>query len=267
MLAPALRWHRRDRAFDQLEQRLLDALARHVARDRRVIALARDLVDLVDIDDAALRLLDVVVALLQQFLDDVLDVLADVTRFGKRRCIRDHEWHVEQARQRLRQQRLAGAGRPDQQDVALGELDIVFLDAGVEPLVMVVDRNRQNLLGEILPDHVLIEDLPDLVRGRELVLVGPCRVGGRPLLADDVVAELDALVANEHRRTGDELPHLVLALAAEGAVKKLVAGRFIRHSPALDPSKPTGARIHFTGLKPGSARLYRSARTPAPRRG
>src|SRR5437667_3924 len=110
-----------------LDQRLLDALARHVARDRRVIALARDLVDLVDIDDAALRLLDIVVALLQQFLDDVLYVLADVTRLGKRRCIRDHEWDIEQARQRLRQQRLAGAGGPDQQDVALGELDIVFL--------------------------------------------------------------------------------------------------------------------------------------------
>src|SRR6266404_682752 len=117
---------------------------------------------------------------------------------------------------------------------------IVFLDAGVEPLVMVVDRNRQDLLGKILPDHVLIENLPDLVRGRELVLVGARRVRGGPLLADDVVAELDALVADEHRRTGDKLPHLVLALAAEGAVKKLVAGRFIGHSPALDTLEADG---------------------------
>ena len=92
-------------------------------------ALARDLVDLVDVDDAALRLLDVVVAVLQQLLDDVLDVLADVAGFGQRGGVGDHERHVEQARQRLREQRLAGAGRADQQDVALGQLDLVVLAA------------------------------------------------------------------------------------------------------------------------------------------
>jgi hypothetical protein len=41
------------------------------------------------------------------------------------------------------------------------------------------------------------------------------------LLADDVVAELDALVADEHGRAGDQLAHLVLALAAERAVQQL----------------------------------------------
>ena len=40
------------------------------------------------------------------------------------------------------------------------------------------------------------------------------------LLADDVVAQLDALVANEHRRPGDELPHLVLRLAAERTIER-----------------------------------------------
>ena len=55
---------------------------------------ARDLVDLVDVDDAALRLLDVVVALLQQLLDDVLDVLADVAGFRERGRVRDHERDV-----------------------------------------------------------------------------------------------------------------------------------------------------------------------------
>jgi hypothetical protein len=41
------------------------------------------------------------------------------------------------------------------------------------------------------------------------------------LFADDVVAELDALVADEHGRAGNELAHLVLALAAERAVEQL----------------------------------------------
>ena len=88
--------------------------------------LRADLVDLVDVDDAALRPLDVVVAVLQQLLDDVLDVLADVAGFGQRGRVGDHERHVEQPRQRLRQQRLARAGGADQQDVALGELDLVL---------------------------------------------------------------------------------------------------------------------------------------------
>ncbi len=126
MLAPALRRHRGDGALDELQQRLLHALARDVARDRRVVGLARDLVDLVDVDDAGLRLLDVVVALLQQLLDDVLDVLADVAGLGERRGIGDRERHIQQPRQRLGQQRLAAAGRADQQDVALGELDLVL---------------------------------------------------------------------------------------------------------------------------------------------
>ena len=62
MLAAALRRDRGGGAFHQLEQRLLHALARHVAGDRGIVGLAADLVDLVDIDDAALRPLDIVVA-------------------------------------------------------------------------------------------------------------------------------------------------------------------------------------------------------------
>ena len=89
--------------------------------------LRRDLVDLVDVDDAALRALDIVVGRLQQLEDDVLDVLADIAGFGQRRRVRHGEGHVEDARQRLRQQRLAGAGRADQQDVRLGQLDVVVL--------------------------------------------------------------------------------------------------------------------------------------------
>src|ERR1019366_10480480 len=82
MLAAALRRYRRDGAFYDLQQRLLDALSRNIAGNRRVVGLAGNLVDFVDIDDAALRALDIVVGRLQQLEDDVLHVLADVTGFG-----------------------------------------------------------------------------------------------------------------------------------------------------------------------------------------
>src|SRR6185295_9289145 len=62
LLRPVARAVRGDRgrlALEDLEQRLLHALAGDIARRRRRAALARDLVDLVDADDAARRLLDV----------------------------------------------------------------------------------------------------------------------------------------------------------------------------------------------------------------
>jgi hypothetical protein len=235
-------------AFDQLQERLLHALAGDVARDRRVVALAGDLVDLVDVDDAALRLLDVVVALLQELLDDVLDVLADVARFRERRCIRDHEGDVEQARERLREERLAGAGGADEQDVRLGELDIVLLAAGLQALVVVVDRDREDLLGLDLADHVLVEDLADLVRAGKVALLRLLPGVGARLFTDDVVAEVDALVADEYRRTGDELADFMLALAAEGAVKKLFPAHLVRHVLLFLPRPPA---IRYVPSIPG----------------
>ena len=57
VLASALRGHVGDAALDDLQERLLHALAGDVAGDAGVIGLARNLVDLVDVDDAALGLL------------------------------------------------------------------------------------------------------------------------------------------------------------------------------------------------------------------
>ena len=61
MLASALRGNVRDGAFKYLQKRLLYALARDVARDRAVLALAGDLVYLVDIDYPAFGKLNVVI--------------------------------------------------------------------------------------------------------------------------------------------------------------------------------------------------------------
>ncbi len=214
VLAPALGRDVRGRAFDDLQQRLLHALARHVAGDRRVLALARDLVDLVDVHDAALRALDVVVRRLQQVQDDVLDVLADVAGLGERRGVGDREGYVEDLREGLRQQRLAAPGRSEQQDVRLLEFHVADEALALDAAIVVVDGDREDLLGALLTDHVVVEDLLDVVglrnlRGRGRNFFAPV------LLGDDVVAELDALVADVDRGAGDELLDFALALAAE----------------------------------------------------
>ena len=118
--------------------------------------------------------------------------------------------------------RLAAAGRADQQDVRLGELDLVAgLRAVVEPLVMVVHGDREHALGAVLADHIIVEDLADFGRRRDAV----ARLDQRRLgfLADDVVAELDAFIADEHGRPGDQLADLVLRLPAERAVEGALA--------------------------------------------
>src|SRR5882762_3207732 len=108
---------------------------------------------------------------------------------------------------------------------------------------MVIDRDREDLLGRILTDHILIEDLPDLARGREVGLDALAALVGGRLLANDVVAQLNALVADEHRGAGDELAHLVLAFPAEGAVEELFArGALFRHGLRCSPWIPAPCR-------------------------
>ena len=97
---------------------------RDVARDRRVLGLARDLVDLVDVDDAGLGLLHVVVGRLDQLQQDVLDVLADVAGLGERGGVGDRERDVQHPRERLREVGLPAAGGPEDHDVRLLELDL-----------------------------------------------------------------------------------------------------------------------------------------------
>ncbi|MPM84548.1 hypothetical protein SDC9_131621 [bioreactor metagenome] len=232
MLAAALRRHTGHGAFDQLEQRLLHALARDVTRDAGVVRLPGDLVDFVNIDNTALSTLNIVLAALQQLLNDVLDVLAHIAGLGQRGGIGHHEGHVELTSQRLGQQGLARTRGTDQQDIALAELHIVLagLVLVVQTLVVVVDRHGQRALGLLLTDHIIVEIGLDF-GGRRQIAATFLGVGGRLFVANDLIAQVDALVADEHGRAGDQLFDLVLAFAAEGAIQILFGGRafFIGH--------------------------------------
>jgi hypothetical protein len=192
---------------------------------------------------------DIVVGRLQQLQDDVLDILADIARFGQRGRVGHRERHIEDARQRLRQQRLARSGRTDQQDVRLRQFDVVVLGLVVEPLVVIVDRDRQHLLGVILADHIIIENLADFLRRGNAVARLDQR--GFVLLADDVHAEFDAFVADEDRRSRDQLADFVLAFSTERTVERVlgIAAADLRHSslriksrerPALTILTPDG---------------------------
>ena len=191
-----------------------------------------------------LGLLDVVVGGLDQLEQDVLDVLTDVAGLGQGGGVGDGEGHVEHAGQGLGQQRLAAAGGADQHDVGLGQLDLgVVAAAELHALVVVVDRHRQDLLGLVLADDVVVEEVVDLAGLGQLVEAQVAGLG--QLLLDDLVAQVDALVADVHAGAGDELLHLLLRLAAERALQQLATVSELGH--VVSPGIGLGAGVLVDG--------------------
>ena len=95
------------------------------------------------------------------------------------------------------------------------------LEAHAHALVVVVDRDRERALRLFLRDDVVVQDGVDVERLREVVEVELRRA--RQLLVDDLVAEIDALVADVDAGTSDQLLDLPLTFAAEAAKQLLVA--------------------------------------------
>jgi hypothetical protein len=88
---------------------------------------------------------------------------------------------------------------------------------------VVVDGDRESLLRGLLPDDVLLEEGEDLLRLRQVELARGLLARFGETLLDDLVAELDALVADVDARPSDELLHLLLALATKGALEQVGA--------------------------------------------
>src|SRR3546814_9576809 len=86
---------------------------------------------------------------------------------------------------------------------------------------MVVHRNRQITLGRILPYDIAIEEGFDFLRCGQFVAD---RIASRflALFDDDVIAQVDAFIANKDRGSGDELPNLVLALIAKRTMQYFI---------------------------------------------
>ena len=94
---------------------------------------------------------------------------------------------------------------------------VAAADAGVllvlDAAVVVVHRDGEDLLGVVLADDVVVEEGAHFARGGQLFEVQLTRLG--EFFFDDLVAQLDAFVADVHAGAGDELLHLLLRLSAE----------------------------------------------------
>src|SRR5690606_33597700 len=138
------------------------------------------------------------------------------------------------------------------QDVGLRDLHRVLTLAGLaglDPLVVVVHRHRQGPLGAVLTDDVLLQELVDLPRLGQRPEAEVAGLG--QLLLDDLVAQVDTLVADVDPGARDELLDLLLALAAERALQQVTALSHACHVRILPSATPapvgTWSRRYLAG--------------------
>src|SRR5690606_6999871 len=101
-----------------------------------------------------------------------------------------------------------------------------------------------------LADHVLVEQGLDL---GGLGKLGLLLLLEQAVLGDDVEKDVDALVADEDGRPGDQLLDLALALVAERAPEGVVAGLFLRHHSSVGVPRPRPAFVSPENA-PGTSR-------------
>ena len=257
MLASALGRHVGHRSFEHLQEGLLHALAGDVAGDGDVLAGLADLVDFVDVDHAPLGRLEVEVGGVQELQEQVLHVLAHVAGLGERGGVADGEGHVEDLGQGLRQERLARAGGPDQQDVGLVDDHVGDFRVVYQALVMTVHGHGQHFLGVLLPDDVLIEPGDHLAWRGDLgegLLAG---AAAAPLLLEDRLAEIDALAADvDVAGALDQRSDVAIALATERTEGVFLGGAA---TPSSGIEVPSRGHTHSF---PQSARRGRAPQGP-----
>ena len=222
VFASALRRDRGDRPFQDLQQRLLHTLAGNIARDRDVLAFAGYLVQLIDIDDAALGTLHIKICRLQKTEKNVLHILADVACLGECRSVCNGERNIQHTRESLRKKRFSAAGGTDEQNIGLLQLHIGLLVV-INALIVVVNGDGKRDLRRLLPDDVFVEEFLDLCRLRKVVhgrraRRALSRIGAlRQVLIHDVHAKTHAVAADVGAVAGDQLVHLILCPTAESA--------------------------------------------------
>ena len=153
-------------AFHDLQQCVLDPLARGAAHLALLAVDGLELVDFVDENDAALGASDVAFGFVDEPQQDGLDFVIDVFALGQRGGVRGDEGHLQDPGERLADQGLAGAGGTDQEHVALD--DLRFVRFGQRDLfVMGVNGDGKLALGIFLTDDMLAEGSDDLARGHD----------------------------------------------------------------------------------------------------
>ena len=170
MLSSSLRRNRSNRTLQDFQQCLLHTFTGHISGDRCILRFSCDLVDLININDTMLCFLDIIICCLNNLQQNILHVLADISRF--RQCCRicDRKRYIQKLRQCLCEQCFTGTGRTKHQDITFLQFYIQIFSCK-DSLVMIVNSNRKCFFGLILSDHIIIQECLNLLRFQKIDLL------------------------------------------------------------------------------------------------
>ena len=222
MLSATLGRNTGNGTLQDLQQSLLDALARNVTGDGGIFALTGDLIHFIDVDDAPFCPLHIKIRSLQQANKDILHIVAHIAGLGQCGGVSNGKGHIQDLGQGLGKEGLAGARGTDQQDVALLQFHIGIIGDG-DTLIVIIHSHGKGDLCLLLADNIAVHVLLDLHGGGQPLH----QMVGYFILVQQFAAGLHAIAANIHTRACDE-PGLMLPLAAETATDGFFFG--FRHA-------------------------------------
>ena len=157
VLASALWGYVDDGPFEEFEHGLLHTFSAHIARDAGVVALAGNLVDFVDEDDAALGFCYIVIRHLKEAREDAFDIFAHITCLGEDGGVNDGEGHIEELGNGARKEGFARTCGAHHDDVGLLDFYAVVGSVLTDALVVVIDGHGEVALCFVLADDILVE--------------------------------------------------------------------------------------------------------------
>src|SRR5438128_5408914 len=111
-----------------------------------------------------------------------------------------------------------------------------------DPVVVVVDGDREDALGVVLADDILVERRADGLRVRDQPALGALLRRGLGVLFQHFLAEVDALIADVDPGTGHQLAHLRLVLPTERTAGVAAAVLAFVHREVFGPSRSGSGR-------------------------
>jgi hypothetical protein len=112
--------------LEQLQQGLLYTFTTHIPRDRGIIGLTGDLVNLIDVYNASLCSFGIVISRLEQAGKDTFNIFTNVAGLRQYGCISDTEWHLKNLGQCACEICLTRSGFTSHDDVGFFNLDITY---------------------------------------------------------------------------------------------------------------------------------------------
>ena len=219
VLSAALRRNRGNRALEYFKESLLHTFSGDISGDRYIFALFGDFVNFIDVNNAVFGTFHIFSRCLNQFEQDVLNILTDITGLCERGCIRNRKGHIQNLCERLRNVGLTRTGRAEHQNIALLNFDL-GVRIGHDALIVIVDRDREHTLRALLAYDIVVQKGLDFLRTQQINAL-QCllrRLVPVKLFAQYLIAKCHALVANvDAVRAGQKFLDMVLCLAAERA--------------------------------------------------